>query len=148
MTTLLLTGAALTEVISQIHVSHQQSAHFLPSSLFPGPKPRVGCGGAPEDQLIKQPTGVWLGRASWGDLLGWPACCSLAQLCCEAWPSLPAGLWKVVAWLSFFFSVKGKLNVSPAPSPGGIRGGSCADRPPGLLARVAGSFGRPLLCTD
>ena len=47
-----------------------------------------------------------------------------------------------MARLIFFFSFcEGEAGCLPPPSPGGACGSGCADRPPGLLTRVAGSSG-------
>lgn len=45
--------------------------------------------------------------------------------------------------LFFFFFCEGEAGCLPPPSPGGACGSGCADRPPGLLTRVAGSSGGP-----
>lgn len=71
---------------------------------------------------------------------------SLAQLSCEAWPALPAGLggkW----WLGCLFSAKGKLDVYPllpqeAPVAAAVLTGLLAF----LLGWLAALEGR--LCTD
>ena len=79
------------------------------------------------------------------DLLACSTVDWLAQLSCEAWPSLPLVSVESggAAVFFFFFFCEREAGCLPPPSPGGACGSGCADRPPGLLTRVAGSSGGP-----